>query len=490
MIPENPDKLPPHSDPAEKAVLGCILLDETTATFQKAAQLLGNEEKFYSLNHRHIWLAISNLCTEAKPVCVATVCQRLKDTGNLDGVGGVPYISELPDTAGTTGRLPYWAAIVRDCWTARELLQALYVNAESLMNFGGVSDNVMTSLRARLDILVAASVDPSSAPKYLKRAVDFDEAAAAYFFRQNKEEPGLPMPIDFKLRVRPAETTIVSGDDGSGKSTFLSFTLAHLAHLGMRVCVASMEMPVDKQIWMLGSQLIGQKTLPETDWGRKRFAELIGWINVRFNFYSFLGIANWHNVLDTFRYAHQHLHCDAFLIDSVMRIGIPDDDYATQAVASASFAQFAMETKSHLFYVIHENKGDGKGKAKIRGSKLWTANADNVVSIRRNEAKYIKIDELKYQIFDAARGGHTEEAGKLAKQLIEVEQTWDTHAGLQKQRFPGSQQNGSKFFYFDAGSFQFRDHSSDPPVDWLKRWARNTSVEAPKQIEEETEIEI
>jgi hypothetical protein len=185
----------------------------------------------------------------------------------------------------------------------------------------------------------------------------------------------------------------------------------------------------------------------------------------RIGFYAFLGITQWQHLLDTFRYAAQNADYNCFIVDSVMRIGIPDDDWAQQGIAGSQFAQFAQASKSHVFLVIHENKSEGPMKGRIRGSKQWVDNANNVVRIEINQKKQGQLDDLeeKYRIKAISAEKHHEEQQRLLD-------TWDSKFFLMKQRWMGSQQNGTKALWFDRNSLQFRGHYQDPPWKPAEVW--------------------
>src|SRR5205085_2432365 len=98
---------------------------------------------------------------------------------------------------------------------------------------------------------------------------------------------------------------------------------------------------------------------------------------------------------------------------------------------------------NHLFYVIHENKADGKGKAKVRGSKLWTANADNVLQVSLNHDKGQKADKLAWELDQAKKREKRDEdeIREMEGKLSAMRRDWDTQLVLRKQRFPGTAQN-------------------------------------------------
>lgn len=114
------DRLPPHSIEAERGVLGCILLapeclDECQEQITPGA--------FYDLPHRKIYETLVALRNEAVAIDVLTLQQRLKDSNALSAVGGIEFLSTLPDKVPSAGNLPSYLAIVREKHHLRRLVK-------------------------------------------------------------------------------------------------------------------------------------------------------------------------------------------------------------------------------------------------------------------------------------------------------------------------------------------------------------------------------
>lgn len=489
-----PDRLPPHSIEAEQGVLGCVLL-KPMESIPVVRKRLRDEEggEFYDLKHREVWLTLCRMYDDrlaGKPLCstetagdgidLITLQQRLKDHQKLEAVGGLAYLAALPDAVPSAVNIEYYLEIVAEKFVVRQTIAFCTEAAARMFEWPGQVDHLLKELQGDFDRIAAQRSSEDQAPVRLKAAGHWGEEVWNEFMGVHcGEELGLALPIEFKFRVRLEECTLVTGDDGSGKSTFLNYAALHLAEAGLKTLIASFEMPPKKTLRMLISQLAGTREFPDNTPGQRLFKRALHWINERFYLYDFLGIGDWRDVLATFRYAARHLGVKAFILDSVMRIGIMDDDYGTQGLAAAQFARFAQVEGVHLFLVIHENKGS-EGKAKVRGSKLWTANADNIIKIERNQEKQIKLEEL-WEDLKEERKQETPNLKDIAgfeKQVAVWKGKWDARALLLKQRDMGSQQNAGKYFYFDGRCFQYREHREDQPVNWLERWKREAAAVA------------
>lgn len=468
------DRLPPHSTEAEQGVLGCCIIQSSLVG--KVFERLPKMEVFYENRHQVLWTAILALHEKIPGGWDAIVLmEKLREWGKVDECGGWEYVMGLQDEVASPANVQAYVDIVWEKWLGRRMVQQGAEITESVYDHNGPTEALLAKIQRQREEFDRDAQRGTLTPRYLRPMNDFAEDAFHQLFREpSLGEPGLELPIKFPFKIRRKEATLVSGDDKSGKSTLLSYFALHLAAADPGICVASFEEPPAISLWRLAATLLGKKHLPDTDDGRRAGAGAMAWLGKRFWAYDFLGISDWRDVLDTFRYAREKHGVWCFILDSVMRIGIGDDDYAQQGFAAAAFAQFAMANDAHLFFVIHENKGEKGGKGKIRGSKLWSANANNILQVERNLDKGEKASKLEWEIKVEKQQSRpdVEDIKEKEAKLEFLRKEWDCHMVLRGQRWLGSNQNASKRFWFDRDSFQFRDHWEDPAVNWFERWRK------------------
>jgi len=123
-------KVPPHSEEAEVAILGAILLDNTAMDTVDEIVTPGD---FYSDAHGALYRVMRELLEENRPVDLTTLADGLKDRGELEAVGGVEYLDKLLDVVATTAHADAYArtvaekAMVRRCIAvALDILQKGY----------------------------------------------------------------------------------------------------------------------------------------------------------------------------------------------------------------------------------------------------------------------------------------------------------------------------------------------------------------------------
>ncbi len=113
-------KVPPHDIQAEQAVLGSMLLDKDAVI--DAIEVL-REDSFYREDNRMIFSAILSLYAKSEPIDLITVKSELTENGNFDKVGGLEYLSSLPDKVPTTANVDRYIKIVEEKALTRNLIQ-------------------------------------------------------------------------------------------------------------------------------------------------------------------------------------------------------------------------------------------------------------------------------------------------------------------------------------------------------------------------------
>lgn len=129
-------RVPPHSVEAEQAVLGGLLLDNQA--WDKIADLV-NELDLYRQDHRQILRSITRLIGENKPADVVTVAEALQSHGELESIGGLPYLASLASNTPSAANIRRYAEIVRERAVMRKLVETATGIADSAYSPNGKS---------------------------------------------------------------------------------------------------------------------------------------------------------------------------------------------------------------------------------------------------------------------------------------------------------------------------------------------------------------
>src|SRR5438552_3292110 len=117
------NRYPPHSIEAEQGVLGCVMLSPGDCLGVCIEKFKSGAELFYDLRHRHIYELLVEMYAQQEAIDLLTVQQRLKDRNQLEAVGGLAYLSSLPDAVPSAANLSYYADIVREKYLLRRMIQ-------------------------------------------------------------------------------------------------------------------------------------------------------------------------------------------------------------------------------------------------------------------------------------------------------------------------------------------------------------------------------
>jgi replicative DNA helicase len=111
----------PHNLEAEKSVLGAILIQNEA--FNHAAELIDSAD-FFRDAHRRIFEKMVTLSERGDAIDFVTLKEELSRGGDLDEVGGPAYIASLADGVPRSANVEYYAKIVKEKATLRNLIHS------------------------------------------------------------------------------------------------------------------------------------------------------------------------------------------------------------------------------------------------------------------------------------------------------------------------------------------------------------------------------
>lgn len=119
--PQDNGRIPPQNLDAEVSLLGSLLIEEDAIT--TIADKVTSED-FYEKRHGTIYNAILKLYEQNKPVDLLTLSNVLKDSDELETVGGSSYLTELTNAVPTAAHAEHYAEIVAEKAMRRKLIKA------------------------------------------------------------------------------------------------------------------------------------------------------------------------------------------------------------------------------------------------------------------------------------------------------------------------------------------------------------------------------
>lgn len=113
-------KIPPQALDLEEAVLGAMMLENDRLA--EVIEVL-KPEAFYKENHKLIFLAIQRLFGNNQPVDILTVTEELRQSGELEVVGGPYYITMLTNRVASAANIEFHSRIILQKYIQRELIR-------------------------------------------------------------------------------------------------------------------------------------------------------------------------------------------------------------------------------------------------------------------------------------------------------------------------------------------------------------------------------
>ncbi|MGH8588891.1 MAG: replicative DNA helicase, partial [Gammaproteobacteria bacterium] len=239
-------RVPPHSIEAEQSVLGGLMLDNDS--FVSIEDRVSSDD-FYRHEHRLVFLAIQALSNAAKPYDVITVSEWLRDTGQTDKAGGLPYLAELLNNTPTAANIAAYADIVRSRSVLRQLIRAgIDIADRSFLPEGRTSDELLDL--AEMQVFKIANKHGRGRLGYrdIKDLVPGVLERIDVLYHNKSPITGVATGfVDFDeltAGLQTSDLVIVAGRPSMGKTAFAINIAEHAAlQDGHTVVIFSMEMP-------------------------------------------------------------------------------------------------------------------------------------------------------------------------------------------------------------------------------------------------------
>jgi len=306
----------------------------------------------------------------------------------------------------------------------------------------------MTPQEIKICFDTALTLDPNE----LKSASTYVQEVIDEFYPRSMLAKGINTPwgkVNGKIAFRSDELSIWCGINGHGKSQFIGQIILHTLKEGKKVCIASLELKPKRLLMRLTRQATAVDQPTEEyihavhDW----FADKL-WI------FDLVGTAKTKKIIEVFIYARMRYGIDIFVIDSLMKCDICEDDYRAQKQFLDELCDFKNHYNCHVHLIVHPRKGADENnipsKLDIKGSGSITDLADNCFTIWRNKKKQEEVYKL--------RQNNVEPDSKL---LEAPDCLWI----CDKQR--NGEWEGKIALWFDPKSFQFLEHQKHRSIRYV-----------------------
>lgn len=232
-------KIPlPHDPEVEQGLLGALIVKPER--LDDVLPLISAED-FYLPAHQIIFKCICRLVAELGQLDLVSLASALRDSGELDGVGGTPALAGLADGVVLPSQAGYMAGVVRDMSRRRQAMRvAIEVYQAAADRTVGI-DEVAVSTSGLVDRVLADKLDTGrQTPVQVVR--DFEE----WLDSATDSGQGVPLPFPRLQNMTggflPGEMIVLAARPSNGKTALaLNMSLYALSQ-GKRVGIVSLEM--------------------------------------------------------------------------------------------------------------------------------------------------------------------------------------------------------------------------------------------------------
>ncbi len=225
---------PPSSVEAEQALLSAIITNNRA--IEKVSEFL-RPEHFVELSHKKIYETCAKLIEKGHLADVITLKNYLSQSGELDAVGGVDYLTNLANNIVSVINVDDYGRLIYECALKRELINigTDVVNAA----FGDTNGEEMSASNQiqhaeqqlyELSASGLAEDGPKTFDKALNSSLEIIQAA----YQSDGSISGMSTGIESLDRkiggLHPSDLMIVAGRPGMGKTAFalnIAFNVAN-----------------------------------------------------------------------------------------------------------------------------------------------------------------------------------------------------------------------------------------------------------------------
>ncbi|HIV12741.1 MAG TPA: replicative DNA helicase [Candidatus Pullilachnospira stercoravium] len=265
----------PHSEEAERSVIGCMIMSRDAIL--AASELLSGED-FYQQQLGVVFDAMVELFNEGKPVDLVTLPDRLKEKDVPPEVYSVEFIRDLLDAVPTSANIRYYANIVSE----KAMLRKLIKLNEDIANTCYLSkervEDILEDTEKRMFQLLQKRNSGDTVPirQVVLNALNTIEKAS----QTKGTVTGIPtgfVDLDYKTSgLQPSDLILVAARPSMGKTAFVLNMAQYMAFRKDRsVAIFSLEMSKEQLVNRLfaleskvDSQSIRTGNLQDEDWAK------------------------------------------------------------------------------------------------------------------------------------------------------------------------------------------------------------------------------
>ncbi|HVL68888.1 MAG TPA: replicative DNA helicase [Vicinamibacterales bacterium] len=237
-----PERTLPHNLEAEKCVLGAILIHNEA--FNHAAELIDAKD-FFRNAHARIFEKMVALSERGSAIDLITVKEELTKSGELEDIGGPAYIASLVDGVPRTANVEYYARIVKEKATLRNLIRSANKILVEAYEAEQEPDVILDEAERQIFSIAEDRIRAGFVP--LRDLVHTSFSAIEKLQQHKGMVTGVPTGFvdldEMTSGLQPSDLVLVAARPSMGKTSFVLNIAQHIGTAtGMTVGIFSLEM--------------------------------------------------------------------------------------------------------------------------------------------------------------------------------------------------------------------------------------------------------
>lgn len=230
-------KLPPQAVEVEQAILGAIMIERDA--FLDVSTFL-SESDFYKEAHQRIYAAFMRLSLLSEPIDLMTTTVELRKSGELELCGGAQYVTGLTQAVNSSANIVAHGRIVKQMSMGRQIIT---ICSEGLRMAYDDTTDVISLAGNMLEKFYA--VNQLDAPE-MSFAKQIDETVRQISAFRQGQSYGIPSKFGQMNKILNGgyrkEFYLKAARPAMGKSIVMINEAVHMAKLGLKVVIFSLEM--------------------------------------------------------------------------------------------------------------------------------------------------------------------------------------------------------------------------------------------------------
>ena len=263
----------PHSDEAERAVIGSMLMDQDAIV--TASEILSDED-FYQRQYGLLFEVMVELYREDKPVDLITLQERLKNKDVPPELTSIEFIGGIINDVPTSANIKHYAQTVSEKALLRRMIKATEGIANTCYLGKEPVDNILENTEKQIFDLLQKKSSEEFVPirDVVLSVIDKIETAA----KHKGTVTGIPTgfyDLDYKTSgFQPSDLILIAARPSMGKTAFVLNLAQHIAVKNhVTTAIFSLEMSKDQLVNRIlsmeskvDSQLLRTGNLSANDW--------------------------------------------------------------------------------------------------------------------------------------------------------------------------------------------------------------------------------